>query len=152
MPTAKPTTMKILEGNPGKRPLPEGEPVPDAPTALPLPPSHLSASATIEWYNMGQKLLDIGLLTDLDLSAFALYCQSYGRWVDAESMVVKKGLLVNDFSKNPYLKIAEDAMRDCHKLLAQFGMTPSSRTKVRVANKTEKENRFTGLINGGRCA
>ncbi len=43
----KPTAMKMLEGNPGRRPINGAEPKP--PTSTPTCPAHLSPTAKTEW-------------------------------------------------------------------------------------------------------
>lgn len=148
-PKPRPTRIKELEGNPGRRPLPKNEPRPQIPDEIPRAPSHLTREAKKEWKSMSLKLHTLGLLTDIDESALALYCQAYGRWVDAEEKLKKTGTVIKTTNGNivqsPYLGIANTAMRDCHKYLIEFGMTPSSRTKVAVTNK-KSESKFSGLI------
>lgn len=148
-PHPKPTRLKILEGNPGKRPLPENEPMPDVPDKVPNAPRHLSKEAKKEWANMSKKLHRLGLLTNIDTTALALYCQAYGRWVEAELNIQLLGATITTINGNiiqsPHVGMANMAMRDCHKFLSDFGMTPSSRAKVTSAKKAEK-SKFSGLI------
>ena len=61
----KPTAMKVLEGNPGKRKLIKKEPVP----------------AKVEWQRLAELMNQMGVLTEVDMAAFAAYCQSYARWL-----------------------------------------------------------------------
>ena len=77
-----PTKLKLLAGNPGKRRLDEHEPEPAS--RLPEPPDHLSDEAKREWSRVGELLLDLGLVSELDRAALALYCQARARWVEAE--------------------------------------------------------------------
>lgn len=79
----KPTNLKILAGNPGRRPLPDGEPCPDA--VLPTPPDFLDDQALREWERIAPELHQLGLLTRLDRAALAAYCQSYAHWIKAET-------------------------------------------------------------------
>ena len=64
----------------------------------------------------------------------ALYCQAYGRWVEAEQEAAVHGLVVKTKSgmliQNPYLGIANRAAKQVHEFLVEFGMSPSSRTRV----------------------
>lgn len=148
---AKPTVMKILEGNPGRRPLPEGEVMPDIAEKVPEPPKHLSDVAKEEWHTMGEKLRRLGLLTEIDMTAFAMYCQAYGRWVDAEEKVSATGVLIKTSAGNviqsPMLSVAHRNMEICHKFLVEFGMTPSSRGKASTSiPPTPKKSKFSGLI------
>ena len=123
-----PTALRQLRGNPGKRPMNEQEPKPRA--VLPRCPAHLSAEAKAEWKRMAGKLYQLGLLTELDTTALSLYCQSYGRWVQAELKLAQFGLLIktpNDQpAQSPYPSIANKCMEQMKSLLAEFGMTPSS--------------------------
>ena len=72
----KPTAMKILEGNPGKRPLNVNEPVP--PVGNIKCPTWLLPEAKKEWKRLAPSLEAMGVLTMADLTAFEGYCQAYG--------------------------------------------------------------------------
>ena len=130
-----PTKLKLVRGNPGNRPLPENEPKPDL--GIPDCPDHLSEIAKEEWKSMSGQLYRLGLMTRIDRAALAGYCQSYGRWVEAEKEAVVHGLVVKTKSgnliQNPYLGIANRALKQMHIFLIEFGMTPSSRTRVTAA-------------------
>jgi phage terminase small subunit len=78
----KPTYLKILDGNPGRRPNNPGEPQP--PRRAPTCPSHLCPAAKAEWKRLAAQLTVLRILTELDRAALAAYCQAYGRWVEAE--------------------------------------------------------------------
>jgi len=78
----KPTHLKLLEGNPDKRAINGAEPQPAR--GIPTCPAHLSPPAKAEWKRLAQDLHRIGLLTLVDRGALAAYCQSWGRWVEAE--------------------------------------------------------------------
>ena len=83
----KPTALKIAEGNPGKRRINGNEPKP--PGSLPDCPPHLSAVAREEWNRIAASLNRIGLLTQVDRTTMAGYCQCYGRWVEAEQKLAE---------------------------------------------------------------
>ena len=68
----KPTALKLIEGNPGKRPINGHEPKP--PASKPTCPSHLSPTAKAEWKRLAEALHRIGLLTQADRTALAAYC------------------------------------------------------------------------------
>ena len=138
-----PTNLKVLRGNPGKRPLNENEPKP--PPSMPRAPSHLSKDAKTEWKRMSKTLYELGLLTDIDRAALAAYCQAYGRWVEAEQNVQKYGTVMISPDKgwpiqSPYLAIANKALEQMHKFLVEFGMSPSSRSRISVDKKQEHES------------
>jgi P27 family predicted phage terminase small subunit len=136
----KPTNLKLVQGNPGHRPMNKGEVSPEV--GVPDCPAHLSAEAKSEWDRITPLLFRYRLISNIDTAALALYCQSYGRWQQAEREIEKlrakggDGLLVKAPSgypiQNPYLAIANRAAEDCYKYLQQFGMSPSARTRVTV--------------------
>ncbi len=135
-PRPKPTRLKILAGNPGKRRLNEREPQLPIPTELPQPPMPLSRVARKEWVRTGGLLLRSRVLTEADLTAFAAYCVVYGRWVEAEGNVRRRGLMVpakprsRNLVQNPFLSIANKSLQQMLRLWAEFGLTPSSRTRI----------------------
>lgn len=81
----KPTALKILEGNPGKRPLNENEPIP--PKGNIKCPTWLLPEAKKEWKRLAPSLEAMGVLTMADLTAFEGYCQAYARWKEAEAFI-----------------------------------------------------------------
>lgn len=148
----KPTALRILQGNPGKRPLPKGEPKPKV--LLPPCPKHLDAEARREWRRMGHKLLSLGLMTEIDRSSLAAYCIAWSRWVTAEEMIAKSGLIIKAptgfLLQNPMLAIANRAMEQLMKLAVEFGMTPSARSRVKAA-EPEAADEFSEFLKGRRA-
>ena len=145
----KPTTLRLLNGNAGKRPLNKSEPVIDMP--MPEAPSHLSETAVKEWDRVVEELSASGMLTGLDMGALAAYSQAYGRWVDAEGVLAKmgntaEGLIIKTVSgnyiQNPIVGVANKAMSDMVRFASEFGMTPSARSRVVVSKSGEKKNGF----------
>jgi P27 family predicted phage terminase small subunit len=129
----KPTALKLLDGNPGKRKLNQSEPsAPGAPEC----PEFLDAEAKAEWFRTVPVLTAMGVLTKADRSALAAYCMAYSRWVHAEDQVKKYGTIVKSPEKgfpmkSPYLTVADQALEIMRKLMVEFGMTPSSRSRLR---------------------
>ena len=133
----KPTALRLLQGNPGKRPLPKGEPTPDA--QLPPPPDHLSPVAKEEWQTMGPQLLQLGLITWIDKPAFAAYCTCWARWAEAEKALQATGPVIRSPGGtpmlNPYYCVANQALSQMRSYLTEFGMTPSSRSRISLKSK-----------------
>ena len=141
----QPTELKIIRGNPGKRPLNNDEPKPKK--NIPDPPEHIQGDAKKEWDRITQELYKVGLITDVDCVAMAAYCQCYQRWIQAEEGITKSGLMVKTTNGNiiqsPLVGIANKSMLMMHKFLVEFGMTPSSRTRIGKSGDGQKENSFT---------
>jgi P27 family predicted phage terminase small subunit len=145
----KPTHLKILQGNPGKRALPKNEPKPEA--TIPIPPDHLSNYAMEEWKRIAPQLEKLGLISRIDRTALAAYCQTYGRWVDAEEKLLNTGLIMKtkdgNIIQNVLLGIANRALLLMHRYMVEFGMTPSSRARLGGAGTPKSEKKFIKVDN-----
>jgi len=143
----KPTALKLLTGNPGKRPLNESEPKPAV--VIPRAPASLPERVRREWYTLAHQLADAGLLTELDKMALAGLVTSYVRWMEAQEGLAKTGLLIKGRDNvpvlNPLLRISRDAQVEYTRLLGEFGLTPSSRSRLHVEPK-EEEDEFEALM------
>jgi len=133
----KPTYLKVLDGNPGKRPLNDREPVPTQ--GVPPRPDWLDEEARTEWERIVPELAAMGLMARADRAALAAYCTAWSRWVAAEAQVRKYGTIVKSPEKgfpmkSPYLCVADQALETMRKLMVEFGLTPSSRSRIRVAD------------------
>ncbi|HHY08368.1 MAG TPA: phage terminase small subunit P27 family [Corynebacteriales bacterium] len=130
----KPTALKVLEGNPGKRPLNKNEPQPER--KAPRCPSWLEPEAKKEWKRMAKTLEAIGVLTQVDKAAFAGYCQAYARWREAEEFLSKHGTIFKTPSgyiqQVPQVAIARNYLQIMKDFCSEFGLTPAARTRIRV--------------------
>jgi len=140
-PKPQPTQLKIIRGNPGKRKLPEGEPQLKA--SRPDAPDNLSEMAKNHWDHIIDHLADAKLMTNLDIDALSMYCEAFARWSDANNHIKEIGPLVKSPQgfpmQSPYLQIANKSFDQMKSLLVEFGMTPSSRTRVRAIEANTKD-------------
>ena len=138
----KPTVFKMLAGNPGKRPLNANEAEPD-PT-MPECPDTVQGEARLEWDRVSVLLHSCGLLSSIDRAALTVYCLAWGRMIDAERKLLEHGVVIMSPKQfpmqSPYLAIANKAREEMMRALSEFGMTPSSRTKVHAAPPEGKES------------
>ena len=128
----KPTRMKALTGNPGKRPLNPHEPRPE-PTA-PECPAELSAVARQEWERLTAELTKLNLITHLDRGALATYCAAYALWAEAMVQIQKYGTMVKPPSgypmQSPYIGLANRQAELMMRISSEFGFTPASRSRI----------------------
>ena len=128
----KPTALKELEGNLGGRPLNQNEPRPNK--KAPRCPSWLEEEAKKEWKRMGKMLEQLGLLTEMDMAAFAGYCQAYARWKEAEEFITQHGTMIRTpngyLQQVPQVSIAQTNLKIMLKFCEQFGLTPSARSRI----------------------
>lgn len=140
----KPTNLKVLEGNPGKRPLPVNEPKPK-----PIPPK-CPAWMAIEGKKLWKKLMPelerLGLMTTVDGAAFEAVCQNYATWVKCEKHLKKHGLTMEVETRGggiyemqrPEVSIGQKSLKSVHTFMVEFGLTPAAR--VRLGTKPAGEN------------
>ena len=152
-PAPRPSKLNELRGNPGKRKK-HKEPEPAA--AETTCPGWLEGEAKDEWDRMAPELGRLGLLTVVDLRAFAGYCQSYRRWREAEravSAMIAAGGLTMAISQG-LEGMARERLRLMMRLAAEFGFTPASRSRVTAVPPKEEDpfEDFGGLkvVDGGR--
>jgi P27 family predicted phage terminase small subunit len=128
-----PIKLRLLRGNPGRRPIPR-EPQPKSAAKCPEPPDYVTGYAAREWKWLAPELWALGLLTVLDQTVFAAYCVSYGRWRAAEELLQGEPLVVpgseGNQVQNPLVRIASQAARDLLRVGSEFGLTPSARARV----------------------
>lgn len=128
----KPTVLKVLEGNPGKRPLNEREPTP--PKASIKCPSWLLPEAKKEWKRLAPSLEAMGVLTMADITAFEGYCQAYARWKEAEEFITQHGSIFQTPSgyvqQVPQVSIAQQNLKIMQSFCSEFGLTPATRASI----------------------
>jgi P27 family predicted phage terminase small subunit len=147
----KPDHLKLVDGDPGKRGINKNAPKPKP--VKPSPPKHLDAIARKEWRRMSVVLEKLGLLTVVDGAAFACYCAAYSRWVQAEQEIQAWNskspppLMTycfetpNGFMQQiPVVGIANQAMKEIRALCAEFGMTPSARSRMTITPDDEDDD------------
>lgn len=137
-----PTRLRLIRGNPGKRPLPKDEPKVVA-KRLPMPVG-MSPGARAHWRQFTKALEGAKITTDLDRQALRALCETCAAWEEAQARVWKHGMVVkgakNQPRRSPYVGIANTAFEQMTRMLAEFGMTPSSRTRVQsVGGRTDAD-------------
>ena len=132
----KPTALKLLRETlkPSRVNLNEPQPA----VKLPKPPAEVGPIGRKEWRRVGRHLLQLGIVSELDMVALALYAKTWERWIEAERQLTKFGTVIikdNFPVQSPYLRIATEAMVQLKNLLIEFGMTPASRSRVSAKPK-----------------
>ena len=149
----EPTALKILKGNPGRRPLPVDEPHPTI--RLPSPPKELSPEAKREWRRTGRQLRDLGIMSEIDRAAFAAFCTTYTQWLAVQALLAQSPVIVRtqegEIRANPLLRVAKDLQEQWTRALLEFGMSPSSRTRIRAAAPVRQQDALEEFLNAKRA-
>ena len=147
----KVTSIRKLEGNRGRRPLPDDEPTPKK--VMPDKTSSLDAEAGRTWKKLAPIMLRLGLLTEVDGVAFSMLCQWQSRLVSFQTEFksnisrikkVEKDLKLSGkdkylelktlHSRQEYLLREERYYAQLFRQYAQeFGLTPKGRVGLSVS-------------------
>ena len=124
----KPTRLKLLEGNPGQRRLNTQEPNP--PAGLPVKSDDLGVIASAEWDRLGPALVAMGTLTTVDGEAFTALVTQYERAVQLRRAINTRARPIVKGRPNPLWGMERETTKVWRSLLCEFGLTPSSRSKI----------------------
>jgi P27 family predicted phage terminase small subunit len=164
-PAPKPTKLKILAGNPGRRPINTHEPQPTR--GIPSQPSWLSAEARAEWKRITPELDRLGVLTLVDRSALTAYCMAHAELYEASRLLNREGriITVEVFARDsgikvgtrktvhPAVKLQREAFRLVKQFLGEFGLTPASRSNLKAPPADDaNEDPLQTLINSSKRA
>lgn len=132
-----PTSLKLLRGLPGKRKPSPVEPMPVKLDTAPAP-DWLAPEAQAEWNRLAPQLIRLGVLTESDTAALAAYCEAWATWKEATGQIRKWGMVLKDKDHaipvvSPYVRIAHNSLTQMRSFLIEFGLTPSSRTRIHAA-------------------
>lgn len=138
-PPPKPSALKIISGNPGKR-AQRPEPDPDYLDDL-TPPAHLPEHVARVWSDLAPKLRKAHLLTQLDVPALEMVCAAIANHRIATQTAGLNMMMHNAetgaFSPSPWLIIQSMAFKQAFVGLSRFGMTPADRARVIVNPQTD---------------
>lgn len=156
----KPTALKKLQGNAGRRPLNNSEPIPPVSPVVPEAPIWLDAIGRACWVRVVGTLHPIRLATDGDLEALFKYCDVFSQWWKARESLAKNGQTfelfdlagnVRGVQQRPEVSIYRNLLLVLMKYEAEFGMTPGSRSRIRLPEKGDDKPKddFEAFMNGG---
>jgi P27 family predicted phage terminase small subunit len=141
----KPTAIKIRAGNPGKRPLNNAEPEYREAGSLRAPRGVLPDDAAELWRVLAPMLSDAGVLRETDKTALTALCLHFWLVRRAAEAIRREGITVAVetasgvvMRRNPATAILAENSTALRSYLAEFGLTPSSRVRVRAAPAREK--------------
>ena len=141
-----PSHLKLVKGTNRKDRENGQEPQPQR--ARPSMPAHMSDRAKEVWGYVVALLDRMGVLTEADAMALEQLCEAYADWRDARETIEAAGAYYETVNQaggtmiraHPAVSIRNDAARRVQSLMAEFGMTPSSRSKVKGRDGDEEQN------------
>ncbi len=132
----KPTKLRVLQGNRGKRAINKKEPKPLR--KQPDPPPHLTEVALEAWDLYAPILMKMGVLTGADAIALERLVECYSEVRKLAEVVEAEGHTYETTSQSGDLIIRRrpesaqlaDADKRLRAYLVEFGLTPAARSKV----------------------
>jgi len=161
-PKKKPTHLRLLEGNPGRLPINEAEPVSDMPA---IKPSIVAADeiASLEWDRV-LAAMPPGLYGALDTTMLAAYALAWSMLVKSQVDVAENGLTitthvtnkvtgevyVSDVKSNPALRSWKAATETILRCADKLGLHPGARVSLKVPERGAKNTvggKYAHLMN-----
>lgn len=148
----KPTHLKVVSGNPGKRAINKREPKPKR--EIPSCPAYLSDVGKVSWGRLSVLLDRIGVLTEADGLALERLCDCYAEILECRDLIARDGRTYSSIrgigdenspieqvlmKANPAVAMLADADRRFKSYLVEFGLTPAARSKVQTKPDGDKQ-------------
>lgn len=140
----KPTVLKLVTGNPGKRALNKTEPKPQR--QIPSCPAHLHDSGKVAWGRLSVLLDRMGVLTEADAFTLERLCDCYTDILECRALIERDGRTYTSdqggnilIKANPAVAQLRAADAQFKSYLVEFGLTPAARSKVHAEPNDEKK-------------
>lgn len=144
----KPSALRVLEGNPGKRDIPEA-PTPER--ARPTRPEFLATEAKREWNRITAELDALGILSRMDRAALATLCELWADVVFYTKEVRARPRVTltqqGNRQQEPLVGMLNTARKLFLGFAREFGLTPSARVKLAGLGSGEgKQDPFEAFL------
>ena len=151
----KPTALKLIEGNKGKRAQNNHEPDPEYLDDM-TAPEYLSDEAKKVWDEVAPNLRKAMLLTTIDVQTLAMGCNAIAQYrvasKRADENLVKAKMVEDDHGNkvatgehiNPWLIVQSMSFKQAMAVFMQFGMSPAARARVSINPQGDLFGNATG--------
>ena len=146
MPKKTPTKLKLLRGDRSSR---INKLEPQAPAiGIDDAPSYLAGLALERWRELFPLLSQIAVVTATDTEALARLCELYRQWREVRDYLEANGYtypVINDkgetkyIAQRPEVGIAKTLVQQLRQLENDFGLNPTSRQGLKVAQAGEPD-------------
>jgi P27 family predicted phage terminase small subunit len=147
-----PTALKILRGNPGQRPLNLNEPQPEALEAK-VPPELAALDdkeARKEWRRTIVPAIERRQITAADRAVALAHCLLWAEWRRlALEAAVSPTVIIGEDNRphsNPLRRMAHQTLEKLLRVDVELGLTPSSRSRVKVTDAKTPASKWAGLL------
>ena len=132
----KPTALKLVRGNPGKRAINGHEPEPNLLNDL-EPPAHLPEAVAAVWRELAPKLRRAQVLTEMDTALLEMTCSALATHrltveKTAGGKVMQRNEETGSVSLSPWTLLQSMSFKQAMAALQQWGATPAARSRVMI--------------------
>lgn len=135
-PAPKPTKLRLLHGDRKDR-INHNEPQPEQGPMV--PPEGMTREVRAVWDFTARHLETMGLAMPSDRECLRAYCEAVVDHARAAEIVAKSALLIKGIQggmvRNPAYQIKRDAARTMLRFAQEFGLTPSARSRIELAER-----------------
>jgi len=124
---------------------------PQLPTQIPPQPETLTAGAARVWSEVVALLEPMQVCTASDVIALSMLCEFVSKYRMATDQIEKHGMLIPitgntlhlAWKPNPYVAMQQDYAKRVVSLAAEFGLTPSSRARLKTHDEAKRDTLFS---------
>ncbi len=150
-PSKTPTHLRLVRGNPSKRPINDKEPKPAK--GVPPTPKYFDKRGKYWFKKIAEELDALGVMSQLDAKALELLVEAYVEYrhhcdvLDVEGYTYNTTSMTGEKIKkaHPAAVMKADVWKRIRAMLGEFGMTPATRSKVN-AQGIEKEDPMDAFL------
>ena len=143
----KPTKLKILHGTNRPDRNPDHEPEPETLREIPKPPAGMNRWARALWKRVAAQLVDLKMLSELDLATLEMLCHAYGMFSECREAIyhprdpetgkkhkrtLAQYLAGQNSQTTPELSAMKSAWQTYRAYMSGFGFDPASRNRINV--------------------
>lgn len=146
--------LRVLEGNPSRRPINDAEPRPGGEAGC---PDYLSADAKLKWADV-MASVPPGMITPADAPLLEAFCEAWAQFKLATEQlhaapepdlfgdgIGRSQRLVRAGIPSPWLKVRADAAKTMATLATRLGLSPADRSGLKLTPQHTK-SRWSDLI------
>lgn len=136
-PLPQPTQFRVITGIPAKSSVSRLTDALRPKVDVPDCPEYLLPDAKAEWQRITPELKRLHIVSQIDMAALAMYCQTYAQWVGAQRKLKELDIdgmvdvTPNGFRQlSAWYIVSTKAHEQMRGMLAEFGLSPLTRARI----------------------
>lgn len=117
-------------------------------------PTWLDKTGKRTWRAIVKELIEIDLMTNVDVYSLALACDAYSKYIEATKAIDEEGLTIGytnaggntNIVANPNIAIAQKYGQQFKSYLSEFGLSPAARARLALHQLQEDDEDDEDLL------